>query len=80
MAMDNFENAVRQVFDYNRFDMHPNLKALIAEVELKHHAAEKKADTRERTSFGELQDAPAAKAVAKVTDAQLSTERDKGKS
>lgn len=77
--MDNFENAVREVFDYNRFDMHPAMKELIAEVELQHHAAAKKADTRERTSFGELQGSPTARAVTKVTDTQLSTERDKGK-
>ncbi len=78
--MDKFENAVREVFDYNRFDMHPAMKELIAAVELQHHAAAKKVDTRERTSFGELQGNPTARAVTKATDAQLSTERDKGKS
>lgn len=78
--MDKFENAVREVFDYNRFDMHPAMKELIAAVELQHHAAEKKADMRERVSFSELQGSTIAKAVTKATDMQPSTERDKGKS
>ncbi len=78
--MERFENTVREVFDYNRFDMHPEMKALIAEFEKKHPAAEKQSGTREQVSFSELEGSASSQKLTASHKKQPSTEREKGKS
>lgn len=79
--MDKFEKIVQEVFDFNRFELQPEMQGLIADFEKNHPAAAKANAVREQVSFTELSgiDRKAVKSAA-VTERQPSTERDKGKS
>lgn len=80
MVMDRFENTVREVFDFNRFELQHEMQGLIADFEKNHPAATKGNAVREQVSFTELSDIDRKAVKTAAPEKQPGTERNKGKS
>ncbi len=78
--MDTFERKLSEVFDHNRFELHPEMQELISDFEKRYLAKNKENSKREPISFKELEgQTKTAPLSAKPSSNQLTKEKDKVK-
>lgn len=78
--MEAFERKLSEVFDHNRFELHPEMQELISDFEKRYLVKNKENSKREPISFKELEgQTKAARLVAKPSSNQLTKEKDKVK-
>ena len=53
--MEAFERKLSEVFDHNRFELHPEMQELISDFEKRHLAKNRENNKREAISFKELE-------------------------
>lgn len=78
--MEAFERELREVFDHNRFELHPEMQKLINEFEMRYLAKNKENSKREPISFKELEGkSETAQRIVRPSSNELNKEKDKGK-
>lgn len=78
--METFERKLSEVFDYNRFELHPEMQELISDFEKRYLAKNRENNKRESISFKELEGQDRTpERVTKPSSDQLTKEKDKGK-
>lgn len=78
--MEAFERKLSEVFDHNRFELHPEMQELISDFEKRHLAKNRENNKREAISFKELEgQGRMPERVTKPSSDQLTKGRDKGK-